>query len=163
MTSRRGAFLVQANPSSLRILGSRLVLYLQFPYRLLVILYHRILLVCFVALLTACASTSKDKPNAEIEATSMQLVAYFDTFTDAEVGDVLWYLAQHMGHILLNADFKKAAIDRIVAALAGDRAKQDRLLKIIGKQKKDIKTNLADLETAIKANLAPKPKGKGKK
>ncbi|MCU0493395.1 MAG: hypothetical protein MUD01_17550 [Chloroflexaceae bacterium] len=93
----------------------------------------------------------------------MQLVAYFDTFTDAEVGDVLWYLAQHMGHILLNADFKKAAIDRIVAALAGDRAKQDRLLKIIGKQKKDIKTNLADLETAIKANLAPKPKGKGKK
>lgn len=47
------------------ILGSKLVLHLQFPYPLLVITYHRSLLVCFVALLAACASTSKDRDSKD--------------------------------------------------------------------------------------------------
>jgi hypothetical protein len=112
--------------------------------------------------LEAEAAAGGDSPNAELEATSVQLAAYFDKFNDDEVGDVLRYLADHLSHSSAQASFKQAAIDRIKAAVAGDRAKQDRLLKIIKKQSAADQKALTDLTAAIRANLTPPVKGKGK-
>jgi len=78
------------------------------------------------------------------------------------VKNVLRYLADFMAHTLTTAGFKTAAIDRLKASLHGDRAKQDRLLKLIKQLSKTEQTNLADLTTAVRADLAPKPKKGGK-
>lgn len=108
------------------------------------------------------ASSSKEKPNAEIEATSTQLADDFAVLNDDEVKNVLRYLADFMAHTLTTAGFKTAAIDRLKASVHGDRAKQDRLLKLIKQLSKSDQTSLKDLTTAIQADLAAKPK-KGRK
>ncbi|MEZ4771299.1 MAG: DUF4157 domain-containing protein [Caldilineales bacterium] len=107
------------------------------------------------------ASSSREKPNAEIEATSIQLADDFAVLNDDEVKSVLRYLADFMAHTLTTAGFKMAAIDRLKASVHGDRAKQDRLLKLIKQLSKSDQTSLKDLTTAIQSDLAPKPK-KGK-
>ena len=109
------------------------------------------------------ASSSKEKPNAEIEATSIQLADDFAVLNDDEVKSVLRYLADFMAHILTNASFKTAAIDRIKASVHGDRAKQDRLISLIKQLSKSDQKSLTDLTTAIQADLAPKPKKGGKR
>lgn len=107
------------------------------------------------------AAGGASAPNAELEATSIQLADDFSRLNDDEVKNTLRYLADHLDSSTIKADFKTEATDRIKAAVTGDRAKQDRLLKLIAQVKR---SSLDDIAKAIKADLAakPKPTRKGK-
>jgi len=104
------------------------------------------------------AAGGASAPNAELEATSIQLADDFSRLSDDEVKSTLRYLADHLDSSI-KADFKTEATDRIKAAVSGDRAKQDRLLKLIAQVKR---SSLDDIAKAIKADLAAKPSKKGK-
>jgi hypothetical protein len=107
-------------------------------------------------------SSGRTSPNMEIEATSIELAGDFAKLSDDEVKQVLSYLADHYRHPKIKAEFRDAATDRIKAAVAGDRAKQDRLIRLIKALSKTDRESLADVLAAINANLAPKPKASPK-
>jgi hypothetical protein len=98
------------------------------------------------------------RPNLELEATSIQLAGDFDRLRDDEVQSVLIYLGKHMANSNARAQFRTAAIDRVRVAVAGDRTKQDRLLRLIGSVGRVATRNLNDLKLAIQNNLAPRPR-----
>ncbi|HEX8185882.1 MAG TPA: DUF4157 domain-containing protein [Blastocatellia bacterium] len=95
-------------------------------------------------------------PNFEIEATSLQIAAYFDQVNDQELRSMLRYLADHMGNAKILTRFKDAAIERIRLVVKGDRKKQDRLINQIKALGSTDKAHLDDLRKAIQADLTPK-------
>jgi hypothetical protein len=103
----------------------------------------------------------KEKPNAEIEATSIELADNFDKLSDDEVKNVLRYLSDFMVHTRATNTFKTPAIERIRASVTGDRKKQDRMLNLLKNdgRKADV-AKLKDIADAITKDLAPAPKKK---
>lgn len=109
-------------------------------------------------------ASAASSPNAELEATSIQIADDMTKLNDKELTSVLRYLATFTTNPKSNAGFVTAAIERIKKAVTGDRTKQDRLLNLIAKLNATERTQLNALTTAIRADLAPlPPKPKGKK
>ena len=102
---------------------------------------------------------TNDRPKMELEATSIQLASDFNRLQDDEVQSILRYLAQHMDNTGAQNPFRMAAIERIRAAVSGNRAQQDRLLRLIGPKSvgRGASRQLNDLKQAIQKNLAPLP------
>ncbi|HKY53423.1 MAG TPA: DUF4157 domain-containing protein, partial [Anaerolineales bacterium] len=104
------------------------------------------------------------KPNSEIVATSIQLADDFDKLSDDEAKSTLRYLSDFMNHRDTQPSFKAKAIDQIKTAVAGNRAKQDRLLGLIGSIRSNTeRENLKDLRDAIRKALVPFPTKNRKK
>jgi hypothetical protein len=87
-----------------------------------------------------------DRPNAEVEAYSVQLSKYFDVLTDPYIEENLNSFADYLNDaydpLLINQ-----AIERIYLAVATVPLRKERILRLIRKHKKRSKLN--KLETAI--------------
>ena len=95
-----------------------------------------------------------EAPNAEVEATSTALAAYFDRMKDDEVTSALLYLARFLGGDIDAKLFRDPAVSRIRKAVSGKPASQSRLIRLIGNLQPGDQAALAPLRAAIEADQA---------
>jgi hypothetical protein len=105
---------------------------------------------------------SGHQPNHEIEATSRQAAADFDMLSEPELRSVIRYLAEHMAEPAALPEFKEAAVNRIMDALAADETKLQRLLDVIKGVPQEEQKALAGLTAAIEKKLPTKKQSKKK-
>lgn len=105
------------------------------------------------------AARAATRENDEhVEICTLQLVRDFDALSDAEVDQVLSYLADHMPGA--NQRFIDRGVKRVTDFVTPDAKKQKRLLKLIGGLSKSEKAALEPFRAAVAALSAKKKKGK---